>query len=234
MSRRWRALKHPPNRQKNCIDRGIRSIEVCRLRIALALQLPRPARGGQERYSLMLADRLVDRGCEVSILASEFDDAPARWNRVCVCQLPRGHTRRYRGYVNALDHHLQLHKYDAVHAMIPVRYCDVYHPHSGLAAEQDRRGYLKHASWPMRRLAQVGNQFNVKRRLLHQLGTRVARTLASGGRALPVKHSRRSNPSALSESGPAVCRHAAKWRRYKSFSASQRSRRDSPEIWLCA
>jgi len=139
------------------------------LKIALTLQSANAARGGQERYSLLLADRLVDRGCDVSILAGEFDEAPARWNKVRVCQLPRGHTRRYRLYVDALDHHLQSHKYDAVHAMIPVRHCDVYHPHSGLAAEQDRRGYLKHASWPMRRIAQVGNQFNTKRRLLHNL-----------------------------------------------------------------
>jgi UDP-glucose:(heptosyl)LPS alpha-1,3-glucosyltransferase len=139
------------------------------LKIALALQSARAERGGQERYSLMLADRLVDRGCDVSILATEFDDAPTRWNKVRVCQPSRSHGRRYRTFVDALDRHLKSHRYDAVQAMIPVRQCDVYHPHSGLAAEQARRGYLKHASWPMRRLAQVGNQFNAKRRLLHQL-----------------------------------------------------------------
>jgi UDP-glucose:(heptosyl)LPS alpha-1,3-glucosyltransferase len=139
------------------------------LKIALALQSARAARGGQERYSLMLADRLIERGCDVSILAAEFDDTPTRWNKVRVCQPAHGHGRRYRVFADALDRHLRSYRYDAVHAMIPVRHCEVYHPHSGLAAEQDRRGYLKHASWPMRRIAQVGNQFNTKRRLLHRL-----------------------------------------------------------------
>ena len=139
------------------------------MKIALALQSARAGRGGQERYSLMLADRLVDRGFDVSILATEFDEGATRWNKVRVCQSARGHARRYRIFVDALDRHLESHQYDVVHAMVPVKHADVYHPHSGIAAEETRHGYQKHTSWPMRRLAQVGNQFNSKRRLLHRL-----------------------------------------------------------------
>jgi len=57
--------------------------------------------------------------------------------------------------------------------MLPVRRCDVYHPHAGVAAEAVESGHLKHAGVVKRELARVGNRVNWKRRAFaeveHQL-----------------------------------------------------------------
>ncbi len=61
-------------------------------------------------------------------------------------QLPKGGTiylntpgltrlARYNRFLDRLDVHLAVNSYDMVHAMLPVRRCDVYHPHAGIAAE---------------------------------------------------------------------------------------------------
>ena len=49
--------------------------------------------------------------------------------------------------------------------MLPVRRCDFYHPHAGMAAEAIDTGHLKHAGG-MRgvMIAKWGNRLNLKRR----------------------------------------------------------------------
>jgi UDP-glucose:(heptosyl)LPS alpha-1,3-glucosyltransferase len=47
-------------------------------------------------------------------------------------------TAQYRQFLAALRHHLAGHRYDIVHAMLPVPQCDVYHPHAGIAAQAIR------------------------------------------------------------------------------------------------
>jgi UDP-glucose:(heptosyl)LPS alpha-1,3-glucosyltransferase len=47
--------------------------------------------------------------------------------------------------------------------MLPVRSCDLYHPHAGLAAEAVQTGHLKHAGAFQRNLARVANRLNTKR-----------------------------------------------------------------------
>jgi UDP-glucose:(heptosyl)LPS alpha-1,3-glucosyltransferase len=37
--------------------------------------------------------------------------------------------------LDSVDEHLGSNSYDIVHAMLPVRRCDLYHPHAGIAAE---------------------------------------------------------------------------------------------------
>ena len=134
------------------------------MKIALVILHADPARGGAERYTFDLAAALAGRGHDVSLPATSFAGAPQGVRQVPI-RAP-GVTRlgRYRNFLNALDRHLDEQPYDVVHAMLPVRRCDVYHPHAGLAAEGVRSGHLKHAGRLARASARVANRLNVKRR----------------------------------------------------------------------
>ena len=124
------------------------------MNIALVTMRTDPSRGGAERYTVDLAGALREAGHDVSVLASSFGGVPSGVTEVL---LPaRGLTRvvRYRGFLDALDEHLASNRYDVVHAMLPVRQCDVYHPHAGMMRANvagdspwtrltnPRRGYL--------------------------------------------------------------------------------------------
>jgi UDP-glucose:(heptosyl)LPS alpha-1,3-glucosyltransferase len=134
------------------------------LKIALVILHADPARGGAERYTVDLADDLVRRGHEVSLVASSFAPPPlpspgipeegvkVREYRMAAGGATR--LRRYLTFLDSLDAHLADNKYDVVHAMLPVRRCDVYHPHAGIAAETIEAGT------GMQRFA---NRFNRKR-----------------------------------------------------------------------
>ena len=134
------------------------------MRIALVILHADPARGGAERYTLDLAAALRARGHHVSLIASSF--APKQQTPDDV-QLKVGRGTRLSRYVyflDALDRHLAETKYDIVHAMLPVRHCDIYHPHAGIAAESVSRGHLKHESAWRRSAAKLANSVNMKRR----------------------------------------------------------------------
>ncbi len=133
-------------------------------RVGLVIFRAETARGGAERYTAQIGRELAGRGHTVTVLASEFgDDWPGELHRV---QLPaRGWSRtaRYRRFLDSLDVHLSGSTYDIVHAMLPVRCCDVYHPHAGLAAQQITGGHRKYGD-PFRRAVAWGlNQVNRKR-----------------------------------------------------------------------
>ena len=100
--------------------------------VALVILHADPARGGAERYTRDLAVGLVGRGHGVTLVASSFAEVPAGVQTRHVD--PAGLTRvaRYERFVAAVD---RLDGFDVVHAMLPVRRCDVYHPHAGVAAE---------------------------------------------------------------------------------------------------
>ena len=103
------------------------------MKIALVILHADPARGGAERYTIDLAAALARAGHDVALLATSFADVPPD---VAPVQLDhRGVTRsgRYDSFLESLDRHLDEHSYDVVHAMLPVRRCDVYHPHAGIA-----------------------------------------------------------------------------------------------------
>jgi UDP-glucose:(heptosyl)LPS alpha-1,3-glucosyltransferase len=103
------------------------------MRIALVILHADAARGGAERYTIDLAAALAREGHEVSLLAASFANVP---ERVAPVKLDdRGVTRggRYERFLDSLDQHLDRAAYDVVHAMLPVRRCDAYHPHAGIA-----------------------------------------------------------------------------------------------------
>ncbi|CAN5583984.1 N/A [soil metagenome] len=103
------------------------------MRIALVILHADPARGGAERYTIDLTVALVKAGHDVSLLATTFANVPTDVNAVTLGASGVRRTGRYRGMLDSLDAHLDQTKYDIVHAMLPVRRCDVYHPHAGLA-----------------------------------------------------------------------------------------------------
>ncbi len=101
-----------------------------------------PARGGAERYTLDLAGALVQRGHRVALGARSFAQVPPGVERVNLDAGGATRIGQYRRFLNAIDTHLASRRYDVVHAMLPVRQCDVYHPHAGIAAEVTQSGSL--------------------------------------------------------------------------------------------
>jgi UDP-glucose:(heptosyl)LPS alpha-1,3-glucosyltransferase len=148
------------------------------LRIALVILHGDPARGGAERYTVDLAAVLRGRGHDVALVASTF--APGELPAGGVRLDTGGGTRlgRYLSFLDQLDKHLIEARYDVVHAMLPVRSCDVYHPHAGIAAQAVRSAHLKEEGPVMRMIAQVSNRMNRRR----QRFAAVERALLRGGR----------------------------------------------------
>ncbi|MEX2152791.1 MAG: glycosyltransferase family 4 protein [Gemmatimonadaceae bacterium] len=105
------------------------------MKIALVTMRTDPARGGAERYTIDLAAALANEGGghEVSMLASSFVGIPAGVKQVPIDASGLTRRTRYERFLDALDSHLAAARYDIVHAMLPVRRCDVYHPHAGMA-----------------------------------------------------------------------------------------------------
>ena len=131
------------------------------MKIALIILHADPTRGGAERYTVDLAAGLVSRGHDVSLVACSFGNATAARQ----VKLPaRSATRlgQYLAFLDAVEAHISTEHYDLVHAMLPVRHCDVYHPHAGLAAEAVVTGHLKYDG-VRKSLAGITNRFNRKR-----------------------------------------------------------------------
>src|SRR5882672_417389 len=115
------------------------------MKIALVILHADPKRGGAERYTADITQALAGRGHEVSVVASDFPDdylhghlgTAAHATHVERVEIKgRGMTRvgQYQSFLDSLDEHLANNSYDVVHAMLPVRRCDLYHPHAGIAA----------------------------------------------------------------------------------------------------
>jgi UDP-glucose:(heptosyl)LPS alpha-1,3-glucosyltransferase len=125
------------------------------VKIALVIFSTDPARGGAERYTFELAAGLARRGHEVDLVAARLGPPI---DGVGAVHLPsRAATRagEYLRFLAALDRHLESNAYDIVHSMLPVRTCDVYHPHAGMAKSSFDSNFL--------------NRFNRKRKLYAQI-----------------------------------------------------------------
>ena len=100
--------------------------------VALVILHADPARGGAERYTRDLAAGLAERGHAVSLLATTFADVPAGVTTIAIDGAGTTRVRRYQRFLAGVD--AAAVGFDVVHAMLPVRRCDVYHPHAGVAA----------------------------------------------------------------------------------------------------
>ena len=146
------------------------------MKVALVILHADPARGGAERYTIDLAGALVKRGHEVALLASSFGEEVAGVRQQLLDAGGATRARRYLRFLDSLDAHLVSNDYDIVHAMLPVRRCDVYHPHAGLAAEALARGHLKHRGAIPRTLSQLANRFNPRRQQFGEVERRLLRS----------------------------------------------------------
>lgn len=104
------------------------------MKIALVILHADPSRGGAERYTVDLASVLARRGHDVFLMATTFAGLPEAVKQVPLAANGFTRTSQYRHMLDSLDAHLDRHKYDIIHAMLPIRHCHVYHPHAGLAA----------------------------------------------------------------------------------------------------
>jgi UDP-glucose:(heptosyl)LPS alpha-1,3-glucosyltransferase len=134
------------------------------MKIALAIIHADPQRGGAERYTVDLAAALALRGHEVSLVAETFAAPIAGVSAVQLKTSGVSRRGKYLRLLDSVDSHLSRNRYDMVHAMFPVRQCDVYHPHAGIAAEAIVSGHQKHSGLLRRRMARWVNQLNFKRR----------------------------------------------------------------------
>ncbi|CAK9134795.1 unnamed protein product, partial [Ilex paraguariensis] len=104
------------------------------MKVLLVILHADPSRGGAEAYTIQLLNKLREMGHEARIAASTFHPTiPAEW-RVPLKHEGLTRTSRYACFLDALDEHLDATSYDRIHAMLPVRRCDLYHPHAGVAA----------------------------------------------------------------------------------------------------
>lgn len=124
------------------------------MKIALVILHADASRGGAERYTIDLAAALAAAGHAVSLLATSFAGRPAGVEAVLLPATGITRAGRYRQMLDALDTHLAQAEYDVVHAMLPVRRCDLYHPHAGIALAALRRWNV-HLNPRRKRMAEV-------------------------------------------------------------------------------
>ncbi len=105
------------------------------MKIALVILHADRSRGGAETYTLDLAHALVTRSHEVTIIATSFSHVDPRVRTLPIDAGGTTRSSRYRSFLSQLDRILAAEAFDVVHAMLPVRKCDVYHPHAGLAID---------------------------------------------------------------------------------------------------
>jgi UDP-glucose:(heptosyl)LPS alpha-1,3-glucosyltransferase len=133
------------------------------LKIGLIILHADPNRGGAERYTADLAAVLRRRGHEASLIASSFGPGQQAPQDVLLDTGSRTRLGAYLQFLDLLDPHLINNRYDIVHAMLPVRNCDVYHPHAGMAAEAITGGHLKHEGPMMQMVSRVATRLNRRR-----------------------------------------------------------------------
>ena len=103
------------------------------MNILLVIFNANPSNGGAERYTADLAAGLLSRGHQVSLAAAiPNPNPPKNLNAIRLPAQGLTRTAQYRNFLNSLDQLLTSQKFDKVHAMLPVRQCDLYHPHAGV------------------------------------------------------------------------------------------------------
>jgi UDP-glucose:(heptosyl)LPS alpha-1,3-glucosyltransferase len=189
------------------------------MKIALVILHADPARGGAERYTVDLAAALARRGHDVRVLASTFAEEVPAAVRVALDASAPTRVGRYKRFIHRVQEQLAVDEYDIatdeydiVHAMLPVWWCDVYHPHAGMAVAAARKW---NSLFNPRRLAMA----KVERKLITDGKPPVVIALSEY-----VKKSIRANYPALAEDRLATLFNAVDLARFEP--ADDRLRRD--------
>jgi UDP-glucose:(heptosyl)LPS alpha-1,3-glucosyltransferase len=144
------------------------------MNIALVIFRGDPQRGGAERYTADIAAALAERGHGVDLISTRFGPEIRGVNFVPIAAEGPTRAGRYLDFLNHLDAYLAGRKYDLIHSMMPIRRCDLYHPHAGMA-KAALHTHLKRASAPARVLGQLANRLNRKRRVFAEMEDKLIR-----------------------------------------------------------
>ncbi|HEV7301736.1 MAG TPA: glycosyltransferase family 4 protein [Tepidisphaeraceae bacterium] len=116
------------------------------MKIALVILDSDKARGGAERYTVDLAHALAGAGHDTTLISAALspkeettDTTSQPFAQVKLRGGGLTRTRRYRRFIDSVDAHLLATPYDIVHAMLPIRRADLYHPHAGVATQVGRK-----------------------------------------------------------------------------------------------
>jgi UDP-glucose:(heptosyl)LPS alpha-1,3-glucosyltransferase len=134
------------------------------MKIGLVIFQSEESRGGAERYTVDIAEGLAARRHSVELISSSFGKPIAGVRPVEIEARAATRAGKYVQFLKNLDAHLAQSKYDLIHAMLPVKRCDIYHPHAGMA-KATMQSHFSSSSGPARALAIARNRLNRKRRL---------------------------------------------------------------------
>ncbi len=132
------------------------------MRIALILECLDPRRGGCEVYTAAVAQDLIARGHDVTVVCH---DSPWRCEGLRVLRVPRGGWSRVgqvRRFALGVRDMLRDERFDIAHAMVPVVGANVYQPHSGTMPAR-RAASLRRRFGVFRLSADITGRFNVYR-----------------------------------------------------------------------
>ncbi len=101
------------------------------MKIALVAESIDPRRGGLETSTSQIAESLVDRGCDVTVLCRQSH--PQTGNVKVIGIARRGRTRRARlaHFLEDVRQAIAADSYQIVHAMLPVLGANIYQPRGG-------------------------------------------------------------------------------------------------------
>ncbi len=114
------------------------------MRIALIIERMDPALGGRERSTAQIADELIARGQEVTVVCAEGTSRPGGPRIDALGSGRRGRVS-LAGFAASAREWIARERPDVTHAMLPVPGCDVYQPRGGTVpgqiwASRRRRG----------------------------------------------------------------------------------------------
>lgn len=102
------------------------------MKVLLVILHADSSRGGAESYCVHLHHSLKARKVDAKLAAASFESGVDLSDRVALDFDGLTRSRKYQAFLDALESHLSETDYDIVHAMLPVRRCDVYHPQAGV------------------------------------------------------------------------------------------------------
>ncbi len=132
------------------------------MNIAIVILHAHRSRGGAERHTIELADALLERGHDVSLIAASFTDA-GRARQIPAAHVGLTRTARYRTFLSSVEQILGRERFDVVHTILPIKRCDVYQPQAGYETISLRDGHQQFSGL-VRAGKWIAHRLNVKRR----------------------------------------------------------------------
>lgn len=143
------------------------------MNIALIIERIETWRGGAETSTMQFAEHLAADGCRVNILTTSYPPSTPSLNIVPIHANGRLRAMRTRSFIEQATRHIQTTGYDIVHCITPCPAADVYQPRGGTVPEMLRRNLAIRTSPLRRRFKSLGQQVNLKYRVIADLERRL-------------------------------------------------------------